>query len=206
MLTDVFMLSLALMGGVGYIAAGHLFYLWLLCDGKDEAEAKKMAWGVFITGAFIWPVGALAALASLSKLQTCREKWGGPLARVAAERDERAERKPRRKKREGKSRADLPPVDGKDVSFWSQRVRVPKLKDWSGTRELEFTYRNSKGEQRDRRVSMKKVYTDGGVNYLVGFCHIRGALRTFRADRVKGKVVDMETGEIGKLTDLFEVK
>lgn len=212
-MTDAGTLVAVAMLAVGYVASGMMFFKMLVCANVDPARAKRWTWGLYLVGAFLFPIGFALLVASVLKLWFCRGQWDGPLSKSphreheaskASQPGEKPRREPsRRPKRKPKSRSELPPLGGSFSSFgWGG----PKLADWSGTRELEFTYRNSKGERRDRRVSLKKVYTDGGVSYLVGYCHLRRALRTFRADRVKGKVVDLETGEVGRLADLFEVQ
>lgn len=50
--------------------------------------------------------------------------------------------------------------------------------------QVEFTYRSSNGEPERRRVDPLRVESLDADWYLRGWCHLRGALRTFRLDRI----------------------
>lgn len=57
-----------------------------------------------------------------------------------------------------------------------------------------ITYRGESGTS-ERAVTLWKVWRTGGVLYFTGQCHMRCALRTFRADRVE-ELVCLATGEV----------
>ncbi len=59
-----------------------------------------------------------------------------------------------------------------------------------------FVYRGQDGNYSRRTVDVSHVATNGGHTYLEGFCHERGDTRTFRTDRMRGDLTDMETGEL----------
>lgn len=50
--------------------------------------------------------------------------------------------------------------------------------------QVEFTYRSSNGEPERRHVDPLRVESLDADWYLRGWCHLRGALRTFRLDRI----------------------
>lgn len=59
---------------------------------------------------------------------------------------------------------------------------------------VHFTYRDSSGELTQRRVVVRELEE----RYLTGVCLLRGAVRTFRLDRVVGELVSVETGEVAE--------
>jgi len=50
--------------------------------------------------------------------------------------------------------------------------------------QVEFTYRGSNGEPERRHVDPLRIESLDADWYLRGWCHLRGALRTFRLDRI----------------------
>lgn len=61
---------------------------------------------------------------------------------------------------------------------------------------LFISYKNSKGEVSERRISVKTVNRSSSGNIMVGaYCYERRAFRHFRADRII-EAVDLATGEI----------
>lgn len=79
----------------------------------------------------------------------------------------------------GMSRLSAPPSAG--LSCSSKPLDV-----------VHFTYRDSSGELTQRRVVVRELEE----RYLTGVCLLRGAVRTFRLDRVVGELVSEETGEV----------
>ncbi|UNG19278.1 WYL domain-containing protein [Stutzerimonas zhaodongensis] len=79
---------------------------------------------------------------------------------------------------------------------------------WTGSKQIRFNYRNSKGEYSDREVTVHKVVVGDEDTYFVGLCHMRNEPRTFRLDRVfpRNKVTDTATGEINTLRRVLGVK
>ncbi len=55
--------------------------------------------------------------------------------------------------------------------------------------QLNFTYRNSRGESEERRVDPLRVESIDADWYLRGWCHTRRAVRTFRLDRISRPTV-----------------
>ncbi|HOO81631.1 MAG TPA: TerB family tellurite resistance protein [Alphaproteobacteria bacterium] len=59
-----------------------------------------------------------------------------------------------------------------------------------------ITYKNSKGEESERRISVKRVSRSAKGDLLVrAYCFERKAVRCFRADRIV-EAVDLATGEV----------
>ena len=74
--------------------------------------------------------------------------------------------------------------------------------------QLEFDYRNARGELERRRVDALQVESVDADWYLRGWCHLREAVRTFRLDRISraevtGEPVAHRGSEI-RLPELFE--
>lgn len=79
--------------------------------------------------------------------------------------------------------------------------------DGSVAIKLPATYRFSYFD-RDHHPSQRTVRVEvigqwDGVRYFKGHCQMRHAERTFKADRVRGPLTDMETGEIIEVDALF---
>jgi len=53
-------------------------------------------------------------------------------------------------------------------------------------------YRDSLGIETEREVDVHVIDDD----CLKGYCHLRGSIRAFRADRIVGEIVRVDTGEI----------
>jgi proteasome accessory factor C len=58
--------------------------------------------------------------------------------------------------------------------------------------QLRFDYLNGRGEHEERRVDPLRVESVDGDWYLRGWCHLRGAIRTFRFDRMSGLHATLE--------------
>jgi hypothetical protein len=72
--------------------------------------------------------------------------------------------------------------------------------------QIKMRYRDSKGEMTERVVDVRECDTWAPDGYLNGFCHTRGAIRTFRLDRIES-AIDVETGElIHNLNDYADKK
>lgn len=79
---------------------------------------------------------------------------------------------------------------------------------WEGHRQIRFAYQSFETGDSDREVTVHKVVVKGRGNsstYFLGYCHMRGEPRTFRLDRIKGKVADTATGEMATFRQLFEL-
>lgn len=58
--------------------------------------------------------------------------------------------------------------------------------------DIEFDYRDARGNDSHRRVAVEAVDRE----YLQGYCHKANDTRTFVIGRVRGKVLDRESGEL----------
>lgn len=58
--------------------------------------------------------------------------------------------------------------------------------------DIEFDYRDARGNDSHRHVNVEAVDRE----YLQGHCHKASDTRTFVIGRVRGKVLDLETGEV----------
>ncbi|SER18294.1 WYL domain-containing protein [Pseudomonas soli] len=79
---------------------------------------------------------------------------------------------------------------------------------WQGQRQIRFAYQSFETGDSDREVTVHKVVSKGRGNsstYFKGFCHMRGEPRTFRLDRIKGRVTDTSTGKMATFRQLFEL-
>jgi DNA polymerase-3 subunit epsilon len=54
----------------------------------------------------------------------------------------------------------------------------------AGNRALVITYVDAKGEETTRMITPRQVQAVNGVVYLVAYCHLRQAERSFRLDRI----------------------
>ncbi|MHB8202092.1 MAG: helix-turn-helix transcriptional regulator [Desulfomonilaceae bacterium] len=82
---------------------------------------------------------------------------------------------------------------GPTKNFSGFRDIVKGLSDATASRKrVEITYKAvSTGRQTKRKVDPYQVWVMNGAFYLIAFCHIRNAVRTFAMDRIKGyKVLD----------------
>jgi len=75
--------------------------------------------------------------------------------------------------------------------------------------QLDIGYLNSRGEQERRRVDPLRVESLDVDWYLRGWCHLRGAVRTFRLDRISDPVltelpIEHRLGEVRLPETLFE--
>lgn len=69
----------------------------------------------------------------------------------------------------------------------------PKRQPKGGVLDVvRFDYEDASGVPSRRRVSVIRA----DKTYLEGRCHLRGAMRTFRLDRVVGDIISEESGEI----------
>lgn len=72
----------------------------------------------------------------------------------------------------------------RDYRPWSKTLQV--LRECvSARRGLQLTYRSFSLEETCREVDPYALTFRWGLWYLVGFCRLRGALRTFRVDRIE---------------------
>lgn len=79
---------------------------------------------------------------------------------------------------------------------------------WQGQRQIRFAYQSSESGDSDREVTVHRVVSKGRGNsstYFKGYCHMRREPRTFRVDRIQGKVTDTSTGEMATFRQLFDL-
>lgn len=62
---------------------------------------------------------------------------------------------------------------------------------------LRLSYSDAQGERTERDIDVYECDTSNPAGYLIGYCHLREGVRTFRIDRVL-RAVDRDTGEIIK--------
>lgn len=80
---------------------------------------------------------------------------------------------------------------------------------WQGQRRIRFAYHSFDTGDSDREVTVRKVVSKGSESrriYFNGYCHVRGEPRTFRVDRIQGRVIDTATGEMATFGQLFDLR
>ena len=60
---------------------------------------------------------------------------------------------------------------------------------------LKLLYRDASSKPTERVVDVKECDANDPAGYLLGYCHLRQAFRTFRMDRIV-RAIDTETGEV----------
>ncbi len=82
-----------------------------------------------------------------------------------------------------------PPFDDADKAPATRHDRI----DMDGL-AIGLIYRDASGQRSERTVRCREWWFEAGLYYLSAWCKLRGAERTFRADRIEA-VVDYTTGE-----------
>ena len=72
----------------------------------------------------------------------------------------------------------------------------------AGRRTVRFVYHSlgkgkGKGKARERELNPYGLYFDRGAWYVVGYCHLRKEIRSFRISRIESTVEPVHTGEEG---------
>lgn len=62
-------------------------------------------------------------------------------------------------------------------------------------RKVKIRYVDGKGSYTERQVDIRAFEPNNPQGLIIGHCHLRGATRTFRFDRL-GDVTDLDTGEV----------
>jgi hypothetical protein len=72
------------------------------------------------------------------------------------------------------------------------------LEDSEKIGTYEFNYQNNDGSISHRTVDVRRIHYSKRDNsgFFTGYCHEQKMERTFRMDRVTGKVIDQDTGEV----------
>lgn len=85
--------------------------------------------------------------------------------------------------------------DPLDSPRWDSDVEYVPSTPRPVNARLKLKYRDVKGAATERIVQANECDTSNPQGYLIGFCEMRQAVRTFRLDRI-AQAIDMETGEI----------
>lgn len=87
------------------------------------------------------------------------------------------------------------PDDDDEISSWETEQHSAGYCQRPVSATVKIKYVDSKGEASERVVDVRDCETNAPDGYLVGFCHLRRSIRTFRIDRIRS-AVDMDTGEV----------
>lgn len=68
---------------------------------------------------------------------------------------------------------------------------------------FRITYRDKAISWVERDVRVDLISSNGSYTYLEGFCELRCDVRMFRTDRIRGELLDLETGEVLPLRRLL---
>lgn len=63
---------------------------------------------------------------------------------------------------------------------------------------IRFTYCDADFETTTRTAEIKYLFDGPEGPYMRCFCHLRGDERTFRLDRIRGDIINVQTGELLK--------
>ena len=86
----------------------------------------------------------------------------------------------------------------------SSKTQAPKPESFSELpATFKFTYIDRDGGSSTRTVDVQAISQRDGSTYLEGFCHKRQEDRTFRTDRIVGRLTNVGTGEILDASDLL---
>ena len=88
-------------------------------------------------------------------------------------------------------------TDSIDISSKPQTKVSSKKSEYKLLKPLKvaFKYKDSKGDSTFRDFRLDKVVDDGLQAYFEGWCYLRNATRTFRTDRIDGRIIHADTGE-----------
>lgn len=114
---------------------------------------------------------------------------------------------------DAKRRAQVPPVvfqvgydEPEEEPDWSTEEFKTAYRPRPVKAQIKIRYTDSNGKRSERVVDVRECDTWAPDGYLNGFCHTRGAIRTFRLDRIES-AIDVETGElIHNLNDFADKK
>lgn len=68
---------------------------------------------------------------------------------------------------------------------------------------FRITYRDKAISWVERDVRVDRISSNGSHTFLEGFCELRRDARTFRTDRIRGELLDLDTGEVLPLRRLL---
>lgn len=96
--------------------------------------------------------------------------------------------------------------DTQEQTDWSESQSTSQFCPCPVSARVKIRYTDSKGKSSDRIVDVKECDTSASDGYLIGFCHMRRSIRTFRIDRIDS-AIDLDTGELIKsITDFASKK
>jgi len=72
----------------------------------------------------------------------------------------------------------------RDYGPFSETIHVLR-RCIDGRRQIQMLYQATSGNKTERRVDPYAMALQWGWWYLVGYCHLRGEMRTFRVDRIE---------------------
>lgn len=84
--------------------------------------------------------------------------------------------------------------DSKDKDAW-EGAFYDVVAQRSAKKTVRMQYADGNGNATERDIDIRAYEPQGASGLVIAHCHLRGATRTFRFDRMR-QVVDMETGEI----------
>lgn len=79
-------------------------------------------------------------------------------------------------------------TDHWEGSFWEAQDPLPAKS------KLKFIYTDGSGKETNRTIDTEKYGRYGSTTLIIGYCHLRKAKRTFRADRIKS-CINLESNE-----------
>ncbi|MFA5717734.1 MAG: hypothetical protein WC952_08500 [Desulfobulbaceae bacterium] len=95
----------------------------------------------------------------------------------------------RKRKKAGEADIDL---------YYGRQEREPLTQG-----HLSFLYRGLLGRTSPWTVEVRRAYEEDGILFVEGLCTTTGKRKTFRADRVSGRVTDMSSGRQAPLDRFF---
>lgn len=84
----------------------------------------------------------------------------------------------------------------------ARRARAPTA-DITLPHRFRITYPDKTGDWSQRDVRVDRISSNESHTFLEGFCELRWQVRTFRTDRMRGDLLDLETGEVLPLRRLL---
>jgi len=103
---------------------------------------------------------------------------------------------------DAKRKDQIPPVvfqvgydEPEETPDWSTEEFKTSYRPRPVKAQIKIRYKDSNGDISERVVDVRECDTWAPDGYLNGFCHTRGAIRTFRLDRIES-AIDVETGEL----------
>jgi len=96
----------------------------------------------------------------------------------------------------------ITPGDNEET-IWQARKRAI-AKAILSNEEVEFDYKNQKGEKTHRKLTPQDFVTRHGWLHVRGFCHLRKAERTFNIQRMRNLTVKSDGGQVNILYQMAQ--